>query len=79
MSSLGAGSGGPAAIPAGDHRIPAGEGWESELGTLGARFEAWLAANGRPAGVPHGRAVRCPPGAAAPARGAAQGRLRAAG
>jgi hypothetical protein len=38
-----------------------------------------LAANGQPAGVPRGRAVRCPPGAAAPARGAAQGSLRAAG
>jgi hypothetical protein len=39
MSSLGAASGGPAANPAGDHRIPAGGGWGSELGTLGARFE----------------------------------------
>jgi hypothetical protein len=40
MSPLGAASGGPAAIPAGDHRIPAGGGWGSGLGTLGARFEA---------------------------------------
>jgi hypothetical protein len=34
----GAASGGPAAIPAGDRRMPAGGGWGSELGATRVRF-----------------------------------------
>jgi hypothetical protein len=49
----GAGSGGPAAIQAGDRRIPAG-GWRSGLGTSRVRFGAWLVRRGRPAGACRG-------------------------
>jgi hypothetical protein len=46
----GAGSGGPAAIPAGDRRIPAGGGWGSGLGTSRVRFGGSIAGEELPEG-----------------------------
>jgi hypothetical protein len=64
MSPLGAASGGPAAIPAGDRRIPAGGGWGSGLGITGVRFGGLVWAETRPAmavGVHAGCLRRWPP------------------
>jgi hypothetical protein len=71
MSPLGAASGGPAAIPSGDHRILAGGGWGSGLGTLRARFEALDRAEMAPASR-HAGGGRCQPRQLAVRRGAAR-------
>jgi hypothetical protein len=53
-------SGGPAAIPVGDRRIPSGGGWGSVLWATRGRFGAWLVEKGRPAGVLRGSRRRPP-------------------
>jgi hypothetical protein len=63
MSPLGAASGGPAAIPAGDHQIPAGGGWGSGLGTTGTRFGRSVGGERAAGRGLRGTAVRCAPGA----------------
>jgi hypothetical protein len=57
----GAGSGGPAAIPAGDRRIPAGGGWGSGLGTSRVRFGGSIAGEELPEGGHAGGRRRWPP------------------
>jgi hypothetical protein len=54
------GSGGSAAIPAGDRRISARGGWGSVLWATRVRFGAWLVKKGRPVGVLSG-SRRWPP------------------
>jgi hypothetical protein len=53
---LGAGSGGPAAIPAGDRQIPAGGGWGSGLWATRVRFGGSVGGEELPVGgAPDGR------------------------
>jgi hypothetical protein len=60
MSPLGAASGGPAAIPAGDRRIPAGGGWGSELGPTRVRFGGSIVGEELPEGGHAGGRRRWP-------------------
>jgi hypothetical protein len=51
MWPSGAGSGGPAAIPAGDRRIPAGGGWGSGLWATRVRFGSSVGGEKLPVGA----------------------------
>jgi hypothetical protein len=61
MWPLGAASGGPAAIPAGDRRIPARRGWGSELGPTRVRFGGSIVGEELPEGGHAGGQRRWPP------------------
>jgi hypothetical protein len=61
MWPLGSASGGLAAIPAGDRRIPAGGGWGSELGPTRVRFGGSIVGEELPEGGHAGGRRRWPP------------------